>query len=251
MPADHLTTFVVAVFAAVYLGMALGRWPGLRIDRTGIALLGAILLYLAGAVTGEQAREAIDAPTLIILFGLMVLSAPIQALAALAIRLESHGHPIYTQGRVGRHGHAFEVYKLRTMVSGAEHMGSGMAVDEGDTRITRVGAILRRTSIDELPNLVNVIRGEMSLVGPRPTIQVQVDQYTDRQRRRLDVRPGLTGWAQVNGNTLLSSHEKLALDLWYVDHCSLWLDLKILFKTADVVIRGEPRDQAGPLQDPR
>jgi lipopolysaccharide/colanic/teichoic acid biosynthesis glycosyltransferase len=168
----------------------------------------------------------------------MLVSAPLQALAAVAIRIESPGHPIYRQRRVGRHGHAFEVYKLRTMVSGAEHMGSGMAVDEGDTRITRIGAILRRTSIDELPNLVNVIKGEMSLVGPRPTIQVQVDQYTERQRRRLDVKPGLTGWAQVNGRAALPWSERIELDLDYLEHASLRLDLKILALSARMAVTG-------------
>jgi lipopolysaccharide/colanic/teichoic acid biosynthesis glycosyltransferase len=168
----------------------------------------------------------------------MLVSAPLQALAAVAIRIESPGHPIYRQGRVGRHGHAFEVYKLRTMVSGAEHMGSGMAVDEGDTRITRIGAVLRRTSIDELPNLVNVIKGEMSLVGPRPTIQVQVDQYTERQRRRLDVKPGLTGWAQVNGRAALPWSERIELDLDYLEHASLRLDLKILARSARMAVTG-------------
>ena len=183
----------------------------------------------------SRRKRALD---LAVAGGLLLVSAPIQALAALAIRLESRGHPIYRQGRVGRHGHAFEVYKLRTMVSGAEHMGAGMAVDEGDTRITRVGAILRRTSIDELPNLVNVLRGEMSLVGPRPTIQVQVDQYTDRQRRRLDVKPGLTGWAQVNGRASLPWSERIELDLWYLEHASLRLDLKILALSARMAVTG-------------
>ena len=148
------------------------------------------------------------------------------------MRLESHGHPIYRQHRVGKDGHGFEVIKLRTMVSGAEHMGAGMAVDEGDTRITRVGAFLRRTSIDELPNLVNVLRGEMSLVGPRPTIQVQVDAYTDRQRQRLAVRPGLSGWAQVNGRASLPWPERIELDIWYLEHASLRLDLRILYRSA-------------------
>ena len=169
---------------------------------------------------------------------MLVLSAPIVALAALAVRLESHGHPIYRQRRVGLKGHQFEVYKLRTMVSGAEHMGAGMAVDEGDTRITRVGAVLRRTSLDELPNLVNVVRGEMSLVGPRPTIQVQVDQYTPHQRRRLEVKPGITGWAQVNGRTSLPWHERIELDVWYVDHRSLLLDLRILLRSLRLVLVG-------------
>ena len=169
---------------------------------------------------------------------LSVVSAPVVALAALAVRLESPGHPIYRQRRVGLHGHAFEVYKLRTMVSGAERMGAGLAVDEGDTRITRVGAVLRRFSIDELPNLVNVLRGEMSLIGPRPTIQVQVDQYTDRQRERLDARPGLSGWAQVNGRASLPWPERIELDRWYIEHASLRLDLRILVLTARMALTG-------------
>jgi lipopolysaccharide/colanic/teichoic acid biosynthesis glycosyltransferase len=168
----------------------------------------------------------------------LLVAAPVIALAALAVRLESRGHPIYRQHRVGRAGHGFEVYKLRTMVSGAEHMGSGMAVDEGDDRITRVGALLRRFSVDELPNLVNVVKGEMALVGPRPTIQVQVDQYTDRQRRRLDVRPGLTGWAQVNGRASLPWSERIELDLWYLEHASLRLDLRILALSARMAVTG-------------
>ena len=165
-------------------------------------------------------------------------AAPILAAAAVAIRLESRGHPIYRQRRVGHDGHAFDVVKLRTMVTGAEHIGAGLAVDEGDTRITRVGAFLRRTSLDELPNLVNILRGEMSLVGPRPTLQVQVDQYTDRQRRRLEVRPGLTGWAQVNGRASLPWAERIELDIWYLEHATLRLDLRILVLSARMAITG-------------
>ena len=168
----------------------------------------------------------------------LVPAAPIIALAALAIRLESHGHPIYRQRRVGRHGHAFDVIKLRTMVSGAERIGAGLAVDEGDTRITRVGAFLRRTSLDELPNLLNILRGEMSLVGPRPTLQVQVDQYTDRQRRRLEARPGLTGWAQVNGRASLPWSERIELDIWYLEHATLRLDLGILALSVRMAVTG-------------
>ena len=168
----------------------------------------------------------------------LVVAAPVIAVAAVAIRLESRGHAIYRQRRVGRDGHAFEVYKLRTMVTGAEHIGAGLAIDEGDTRITRVGALLRRTSIDELPNLVNVLRGEMSLVGPRPTLQVQVDRYTDRQRRRLEVRPGLTGWAQVNGRASLPWAERIELDIWYLEHATLRLDLRILVASARMAITG-------------
>ena len=141
------------------------------------------------------------------------------ALAALAIRLESRGHADLPPARAsGCAATPFDVVKLRTMVTGAEHIGAGLAIDEGDARITRVGALLRRTSIDELPNLVNVLRGEMSLVGPRPTLQVQVDRYTDRQRRRLEARPGLTGWAQVNGRASLPWPERIELDIWYLEH---------------------------------
>jgi lipopolysaccharide/colanic/teichoic acid biosynthesis glycosyltransferase len=168
----------------------------------------------------------------------LVLSSPILLAAMVAVRLESHGSPIYRQHRVGKDGRPFEMLKLRTMVSGAEHQGAGMSVNYGDPRITRVGHILRRFSIDELPNLVNVLRGEMSIVGPRPTIQVQVDQYTDRQRRRLDVKPGLTGWAQVNGRASLPWHERIELDLWYVEHRSFLLDLRIIAKTVSMLVRG-------------
>ena len=170
--------------------------------------------------------------------GALLVAAPVIAVAAAAVRLESHGHPIYRQHRVGKDGHGFEVIKLRTMVSGAERMGAGMAVDEGDTRITRVGAFLRRTSIDELPNLVNVLRGEMSLIGPRPTLQAQVDAYTDRQRQRLAVRPGLSGWAQVNGRASLPWPERIELDIWYLEHASLRLDLRILYLSARMAITG-------------
>jgi lipopolysaccharide/colanic/teichoic acid biosynthesis glycosyltransferase len=129
--------------------------------------------------------------------------------------------------------------KLRTMVAGAESLGSGLAVNEGDPRITRVGAFLRRYSIDELPNLVNVLRGEMAIVGPRPTVQVQVLQYTERQRGRLAVRPGLTGWAQVNGRAQLKWDERIELDLWYIEHRSWRLDLRILARTVKIIVAGE------------
>jgi lipopolysaccharide/colanic/teichoic acid biosynthesis glycosyltransferase len=169
----------------------------------------------------------------------LVAGAPVLLVALVAIRLESSGHPIYRQRRVGRDGEPFDLYKLRTMVHGAEHQGAGMAVNEGDPRITRVGAFLRRTSLDELPNLVNVLRGEMSIVGPRPTIPVQVEQYTERQRGRLRVKPGITGWAQVNGRASLPWAERIELDLWYVEHESLRLDLRILARTLRILLRGD------------
>ena len=169
---------------------------------------------------------------------LSVVTAPLVAALALLIALESRGHPIYTQTRVGRDGRPFAIYKLRTMVSGAEHQGAGLAISAGDTRITRVGALLRRASLDELPNLWNVVRGEMSIVGPRPTLQHQVDGYTEHQRGRLSVKPGITGWAQVNGRAALPWPERIELDLWYVEHRSMALDLRILQRTFGQVLKG-------------
>jgi lipopolysaccharide/colanic/teichoic acid biosynthesis glycosyltransferase len=168
----------------------------------------------------------------------LLLTAPLLALACAAIRLESSGPAIYRQRRVGRHGRAFDVFKLRTMVDGAEHIGAGLAIDANDSRVTRVGAILRRTSVDELPNLLNVLRGEMSLIGPRPTLPVQVAQYTPRQRERLQIRPGITGWAQVNGRASLPWSERIELDIYYVRNRSLALDLRILWRTPALVLGG-------------
>ncbi len=167
-----------------------------------------------------------------------VLTAPLVALAVLAIRLESRGHPIYKQRRVGMDGREFDLFKLRTMVDGAEHVGAGLAINEDDPRVTRVGALLRRTSLDELPNLLNVVRGDMSLIGPRPTIPAQVAQYTERQRGRLAIRPGITGWAQVNGRASLPWSERIELDLHYIEHRSLALDLHILARTVAMVLGG-------------
>jgi lipopolysaccharide/colanic/teichoic acid biosynthesis glycosyltransferase len=168
----------------------------------------------------------------------LTLGAPVLALAMLAIRLESFGAVIYRQRRIGLNGQAFDVLKLRTMVEGAEHIGPGLAINENDSRITRVGAVLRRTSLDELPNLVNVLRGEMSLIGPRPTLPVQVEQYTERQRGRLSIKPGITGWAQVNGRASLPWSERIELDLYYIEHRSLALDLRILWRTLAMVLGG-------------
>jgi lipopolysaccharide/colanic/teichoic acid biosynthesis glycosyltransferase len=169
---------------------------------------------------------------------LLLLASPLLVLAAVAIRLESRGPVFYRQQRVGRDGESFELWKLRTMVPGAESMGAGIYIVEGDTRITRVGRLLRRFSLDELPNLINVMRGEMAIVGPRPTVREQVDRYTERQRRRLEVKPGITGWAQINGRASLPWPDRIELDVWYVEHRSLRLDIRILMKTARMLATG-------------
>ncbi len=194
-------------------------------------------------------RRAVD---LVLAAVALVLFAPVLAVAAAAIRIETPGAVVYRQRRVGRGGEPFELFKLRTMVAGAETMGRGLIVDAGDDRITRVGALLRRTSLDELPNLVNVLRGEMSLVGPRPTVQVQVDRYSERQRRRLDALPGITGWAQVNGRASLPWHERIELDLFYVEHASPRLDLRILVASVRMAVTGHGlyRGETGGWRDP-
>jgi lipopolysaccharide/colanic/teichoic acid biosynthesis glycosyltransferase len=186
-------------------------------------------------MTAATLKRAVD---IAIALPLVVLSAPLVALLALAVRLESPGDPIYRQTRVGQGGRLFEIYKLRTMVDGAEFTGAGLAIAAGDARITRLGTLLRRYSLDELPNLWNVVRGDMSIVGPRPTLKGQVDQYTERQRGRLAVKPGITGWAQINGRASLPWPERIELDLWYVEHRSLALDLQILARTLGLVVRG-------------
>ena len=170
---------------------------------------------------------------------LLVISSPVLIAACIAIRLESSGSPIYRHRRIGKDGVPFDLYKLRTMVSGAETMGAGLAVDEDDPRITRMGVLLRRFSLDELPNLVNVLAGEMSLVGPRPTVPAQVAQYTPRQLGRLSVEPGLTGWAQVSGRAALPWHERIELDLWYIEHWTLRLDARILLRTGRMLLSGK------------
>ena len=168
----------------------------------------------------------------------LVAASPVLALAALAVKLEDRGPILFRQVRVGKDGADFELLKLRTMIVGAESQGAGFAVDRGDSRITRIGRLLRRTSVDELPQLWNVVRGEMSLIGPRPTLRYQVDRYDEHQRHRLDIRPGITGWAQVNGRAALPWAERIELDVWYVEHRSLALDLKILLRTPRALFGG-------------
>jgi lipopolysaccharide/colanic/teichoic acid biosynthesis glycosyltransferase len=175
----------------------------------------------------------------------LVVSAPALAVAAMAVKLTDGGPVLYRQERVGRDGAPFELLKLRTMVVGAESQGAGAAVDRGDPRITRPGGVLRRLSVDELPQLWNVIRGDMSVIGPRPTLAYQVERYTPRQRRRLDVKPGLTGWAQVNGRARLPWGERIDLDVWYVEHRSPLVDLKILARTPFALFSGTYKGDAG------
>jgi lipopolysaccharide/colanic/teichoic acid biosynthesis glycosyltransferase len=175
----------------------------------------------------------------------LALASPFLAASALAIKLEDRGPVLYRQRRVGRGGEEFELLKLRTMVVGAETQGAGWAVNEGDPRITRVGRVLRRLSLDELPQLWNVVRGEMSLIGPRPTLAYQVERYTERQRRRLEVKPGITGWAQIHGRAKLPWDERIELDVWYVEHRSPLLDLKILLRTPLALVGGTYKGETG------
>ncbi|MFL5871608.1 MAG: sugar transferase [Solirubrobacterales bacterium] len=168
----------------------------------------------------------------------LVIASPVLLLAAIAIKLDSRGPVIYRSRRVGRDGVEFELWKLRTMHTGNDPVGVGIPVYAGDPRVTRVGKALRRLSLDELPNLVNVLRGEMAIVGPRPTLRAQVDAYTSHQRRRLEVKPGLTGWAQVHGRAGIPWEERIELDVYYVEHRSLGLDLRILGRTVRLLLTG-------------
>ena len=170
---------------------------------------------------------------------LFVITLPVVVVALVLIRLEGGGPAIYRQTRVGRDGEEFELLKLRTMKPGSDPVGIGTAVMRDDPRVTRTGRWLRRTSLDELPNLVNVLRGEMALVGPRPTIPAQVVDYTPHQRRRLEVLPGITGWAQVQGRAGIPWEERIELDVEYVDRRSFLLDLRILGRTFWLTITGE------------
>ena len=169
----------------------------------------------------------------------LVLLGPVLAIAALFIRLEGGGPVIYRQRRVGLNGEEFELLKLRTMVAGSDPVGVGTVVARDDPRVTRIGRFLRRTSLDEIPNLVNVLRGEMAIVGPRPTIEAQVRDYTPFQHRRHEVRPGITGWAQVQGRAGIPWEERIELDVWYVENRSLALDLRIIARTVGLILTGK------------
>jgi lipopolysaccharide/colanic/teichoic acid biosynthesis glycosyltransferase len=195
-----------------------------------------------GAREGSLLNRALDVA---IAGAGLALATPVLAAAALAVKLEDRGPILFKQTRVGKDGRDFELLKLRTMVVGAERQGAGYAVNRGDPRITRVGRFLRRTSLDELPQLWNVVRGDMSVIGPRPTLRYQVERYTERQRRRLDVLPGITGWAQIHGRASLSWEERIELDVWYVDHRSALTDLLILLRTPLALFGGTYKGQTG------
>ena len=175
----------------------------------------------------------------------LAVTSPLLAAGALAVKVTDRGPVLYRQTRVGKDGTDFELLKLRTMIVGAEHVGAGFAVDRGDSRITPAGRVLRRLSIDELPQLWNVVRGDMSVIGPRPTLRYQVDKYDERQLHRLDVRPGITGWAQIHGRASLPWADRIELDLWYVRHRDWKTDLLILLRTPLALFGGTYKGSTG------
>jgi lipopolysaccharide/colanic/teichoic acid biosynthesis glycosyltransferase len=170
---------------------------------------------------------------------LLIMFAPLLCGIVIAVILESGRPAFFIQTRVGRNGQLFPMLKFRTMIEDAIHQGLGATVATDDVRITRIGSFLRIWSLDELPQLINILKGEMSFVGPRPTLEYQVANYTPLQRRRLEMKPGVTGWAQVNGRNSLTWPQRIELDIWYVDHHSLALDFQILFRTIGVWVRRE------------
>jgi lipopolysaccharide/colanic/teichoic acid biosynthesis glycosyltransferase len=180
----------------------------------------------------------------------LVLAAPVLAVAALAVKLDDGGPVLYRQARVGKDGVDFELLKLRTMVVDAESQGAGLAVNRGDARITRAGRILRRLSLDELPQLWNVVRGDMSVIGPRPTLRYQVERYDEHQSRRLEVKPGITGWAQIHGRATLPWAERIELDVWYVEHRSPRVDLEILARTPFALFGSTYKGETGGWRTP-
>jgi lipopolysaccharide/colanic/teichoic acid biosynthesis glycosyltransferase len=178
-------------------------------------------------------KRAVDLTASVL--GLAVLS-PVLGLVAVSVKAESGGPLLFCQTRIGYRGGHFRIVKFRSMTTDAEHKTKGQWIDSQNPYVTRVGRFLRRTSLDELPELWNVLVGDMSLVGPRPTLPEQVEKYDTFQRRRLEVRPGITGWAQVNGRNSIPWSERIKLDVWYIDHWSPWLDLRILVMTIGQVL---------------
>lgn len=178
----------------------------------------------------------------------MIFLSPLMVFTATAVKLESDGPTIFKQDRLGLNGKAFKIYKFRSMCQGAEHTGTGVYSGADDVRVTKVGKIIRATSIDELPQLFNILKGDMSFVGPRPPLTYHpwdITEYTEEQLHMFDVRPGITGWAQVNGRKDVEWHKRIELNCWYVDHLSFWLDIKILFTTVIKVLKNEDNVNIG------
>ena len=203
-------------------------------------------MRVSGRTVQFAVKNVADRVLSLLMLGLL---APLLLGITLAVILQSGWPAIFVQSRVGLNGRAFKVYKFRTMVQGAAEKGLMTTVAEHDDRITRIGRFLRKWSLDEFPQLVNVLKGDMSLVGPRPTLEYQVHQYTPRQRRRLEMKPGITGWAQVNGRNALPWARRIELDIWYVDHFTLWIDVKIMFRTIGVFVRREGLYGQGGVND--
>lgn len=179
--------------------------------------------------------------------GIIICLIPM-IITAIAIKIDSPGPVLFRQKRIGYKGKVFEIYKFRSMCQGAEHTGTGVYSGADDMRVTRVGKIIRATSIDELPQLFNIIKGDMSFIGPRPPLTYHpwpIEEYTEEQLHMFDARPGITGWAQVNGRKGVEWHKRIELNCWYVDNMSLWLDIKILFTTFFKVLKNEDNVNVG------
>ena len=177
-----------------------------------------------------------------------VLLSPVLAVTAVLIKLDSKGPVIFRQRRLGLHGKEFDIYKFRSMVQGAEHKGNGVYCEKGDSRVTRVGKIIRATSIDELPQIANILKGDMALIGPRPPLTYHpwtIDKYTEEQKKMFSVRPGITGWAQVNGRKAVEWNRRISMNVWYAEHVSFLLDLKIFFMTIFKVLANADNENVG------
>ncbi|MDO4168356.1 MAG: sugar transferase [Lachnospiraceae bacterium] len=193
----------------------------------------------------EKIKRMIDC---IIAFSVLVVGAIPMLIVSIFIKLDSPGPVLFKQDRIGMHGKVFQILKFRSMCVGAEHTGSGVYSGKGDARVTRVGKIIRATSIDELPQVINILRGDMSLIGPRPPLTYHpwsYEEYTDEQKRMFKVRPGITGWAQIHGRKDVEWHKRIKLNCWYVDHVSFRLDLIIFLKTIFKVLSNADNKNVG------
>lgn len=185
---------------------------------------------------------------IVISFSACLILSPLMLIAAVAVKISSPGSILFKQERLGRNGKVFRMLKFRSMYQNSEHTGSGVYSGKGDARVTKVGKILRATSIDELPQLINIFKGDMSLIGPRPPLTYhpwRIEEYDEEQHRMFDVRPGITGWAQVHGRKEVEWHERIRMNVWYVDHVSLWLDIKIFFLTIFKVLKNDNNENKG------